>query len=695
MWKQSVALGGKTLEFETGRIAKQAGGAVLLKEGATVILSTVVGETEASRMLDFLPLTVDYREQLSAIGRIPGSFHRREGRSSDREVLASRLSDRSLRPLFPKGYRLETQVITTVLSYGAESDAQVLGINAAAAAMLLSPVPWNGPLAAIRVGRVEGKLIALPSPEELTRSDIDLVVSLNRDGLVMIEAGARQVADKDMLAALDFAQKALQPVLTLMDTMRKDVGKEKIEIPPLPDPPAFATHLEALAKKHLAPALAIPEKLARRTAVKEARKTVIAALVTQVGSDAEAVQAVNNGAPKLLQEAEDTLVREQVIKKKVRVDGRGPEDIRPIACEVDWLPSPHGSALFTRGETQAMVTLTLGPNKDSLLLESVEGVKFDKFLLHYSFPPYSVGEVRPLRGPGRREVGHGALARRALAPVLPAEDAFPYTIRILSEISESNGSSSMATVCGGCLALMDGGVPIAAPVAGIAMGLIKEGKEVVVLSDILGDEDHLGDMDFKVAGTAQGVTALQMDNKIGSLPPQVMVQAFEQARQGRLHILGEMAKTLEGPRKDPKDVVPRFARMNIPTARIRELIGPGGKVIQEIQRQTGATVEVNDSGVVLIYAPGRKSLEDASNRVQEVAGSMEVGAIYEGSVVSVKEFGAFVRIRGQDGLVHISEWDSKRVEKMADVAKEGDIVKVKVLPPDKQGRLALSRKAAL
>ena len=695
MFRESVQVGERSIELETGKIARQAHGAVVLREGNTVILATVVYDAASEREVDFLPLTVDYREFMSAAGRIPGGFLRREGRTSDREVISSRLCDRSIRPLFPKGYRRETQVISTVLSYDPASDTPVLAMIAAAAALHISEIPWAGPAASIRVGRVDGALVALPSAAQLERSDLDLVVSLSREGMVMIEGGAGQAPDAEVLEALEFATGQAAPLLDTLDKLREAAGKEKAALPEPPEPPAFLADVETRGREALAGPLAIPDKLARHQAIRTAIHGVVETVPAASGDEAE--DGVDR--PKLararLEALEGEMLREQVLTEGKRVDGRTPEEIRPIAIEVDWLPSNHGSALFTRGETQAMVSLTLGAAKDRMLVETLEGVTFNRFLLHYNFPPYSVGEARPLRGPGRREVGHGTLARRALLAVLPGEDTFPYTLRLISEISESNGSSSMATVCGGCLALMDGGVPLAAPVAGVAMGLIKGGDKFVVLSDILGDEDHLGDMDFKVAGTEAGITALQMDNKIGSLPPEVMAQAFEQARQGRLHILAEMAKVLAAPREEVKEHAPVIASISISPNRVRDLIGPGGKVIQEIQRTHNARVEVDDSGTVRIFASNRQGLLDAREAVLNVAGTLEVGAIFEGVVTGVKDFGAFVRIRGQDGLVHISEWSEGRTERMADVTKEGEVVRVKVLEPDRAGKLSLSRKAAL
>ena len=690
MTKEVVTIGNRTIELETGQIARQAHGAVLLREGNTVILSTVVYDPGKGEARDFLPLTVDYRAYMSAAGRIPGGFLRREGRSSDAEVLGSRLCDRSLRPLFPKAYAAETQVISTVLSYDSGSDTPILAMNGAAAALHLSEIPWQGPLAAIRVARIDGALVALPDTGALQGSDLDLVVSFSAEGVVMLEGGGSQASEADMLEALAFAQEQARPMMEAMEKLRAAAGREKAPLPEPAPPPAFAAALEEKAQPGLLQALGNAEKFARRDAIKAAKRSCVEELEAAYPDE-----PVAEAAPELLHQLEARLMREQIVKDKRRVDGRGPEEIRPISCEVDWLPSPHGAALFTRGETQAMVTLTLGSGQDRQLIESLDGVTHERFLLHYAFPPYSVGEARFLRGPGRREVGHGALARRALERVLPEEEAFPYTLRIASEISESNGSSSMATVCGGSLALMDGGVPIAAPVAGIAMGMVKEGDELVILSDILGDEDHLGDMDFKVAGTETGITAIQMDNKLGSVPAEVMAQAFEQARQGRLHILAEMAKALAEPRPAVKPQAPIITTLSISPDRIRDLIGPGGKVIQQIQRDTSSRLEVDDSGMVRIFAPNSPAAEAAEEAVMDAAGTAEVGAIYSGVVTGVKDFGAFVRIRGGEGLLHISEWAPERTENMEAVVKLGDEVQVKVLPSDKPGRISLSRKAAL
>jgi polyribonucleotide nucleotidyltransferase len=687
MWKESVTIGERTITLETGRIARQAHGAVLVTDGNTTLLSTVVHDA-GSGARDFFPLTVDYREYMSAGGRIPGSFLRREGRGGDREVLASRLCDRTIRPLFPKAFQAETQVISTLLSLDPDSDVPLLSIAGASAALHSSEIPWDGPVAAVRVGRVDGELIVFPNREQRAASDLDLAVSVSREGVVMIEGGGQQVPDGEMLAAINFAQAQAEPLLTLIETLRAAAGREKLALAE-PAPPAFGEALRLAAQDSLRAALAIPEKLARRRAVSSAKAAALAAV-----PEADTPET-RPRAQALLEALEAEILRTAIATEKRRVDSRGPADIRNITCEVDWLPGTHGSALFTRGETQAIVSLTLGSQQDRMMVETAEGVRFERFLLNYSFPPYSVGETRPLRGPGRREVGHGTLARRALEPVLPAQKAYPYTLRIVSEITESNGSSSMATVCGGTLALMDGGVPISAPVAGIAMGLIKEGDQLVVLSDILGDEDHLGDMDFKIAGTAEGITAIQMDNKLGSLPDAMMQQAFEQARQGRLHILEIMAQTLAAPRETVKPNAPLNDVISISPSRVGALIGPGGKVIQEIQSTTGCRIEVDNEGNVRVSAPTRTARDAAVKAIQEVAGTLEVGAVYEGEVTGIKDFGAFVRIRGQEGLVHVSQWDTQRVENMAAVVKPGDKVRVKVLPPDKAGRLSLSRKEAL
>ena len=690
IWKEAVTIGKRTIELESGKLARQANGAVVVRDGNTVILCTAVGGPPGENLRDFLPLTVDYREYQSAAGKIPGGFLKRESRNGTHEVLSSRICDRSLRPLFPKSYQAETQIMATVLSYDPESDPAVLAIIGAAAALHISDIPWNGPLAALRIARSQGETTVFPTPAERERAELEMTLSLSPEGVVMIEGGARQVPDGEIVEVIGHAGEQAAGLLRFLDAMKAAIGKEKMALPPVPPPPPFATRLEELARPALREALAEADKLLRRDKLRQAQQQVLVELEPELSGEGAPAQAAG-----LLQGLAAQLLRSNILEQGLRVDGRGPEEIRTITTEVDWLPSTHGSALFTRGETQAMVTLTLGSHQDRLMSEQLGGLHFERFMLQYHFPPYSVGETKPQRGPSRREVGHGTLAQRALRAVLPLENEFPYSMRLISEISESNGSSSMATICGGSLALMDGGVPLAAPVAGIAMGLVKEGDKHVILRDILGDEDHLGDMDFKVAGTSQGVTAVQMDNKLGSLPAAVMAEAFEQARQGRLHILAEMAKTLAQPNEQVKDHVPLHDTMTIATNRVRDLIGPGGKVIQEIQRKSACKLEVDDQGVVRIYAPNRQALQEVRATIMEKAGSLEVDAVYEGTIINIKDFGAFVRIRGQDGLVHRSEWAFTRVENMYEVANVGDKIKVKLLEPDHSGRLSLSRKAAL
>lgn len=683
-----LSVGGRTLVLESGRIARQAHGAVLLREGGTVVLATVVHRTEAQKRRGFLPLTVDYREFLSAAGRIPGSFARREGRSSEGEIIAARLCDRSLRPLFPHSFRNETQVITSVLSAEASGDPSVLAILAASAALHISEIPWSGPVAALRVGRVAGRLVSMPSPEQMRESDLDFVLTVSKEGIVMLEGGARVVEEAQILEAFAFATQEAQPLLEGLDVLRHKIGREKRPLAELPAETTWSPGLREAALAPLQSALCEADKMRRQAAVRQAKQDALETLGEQAAEEAEV-------AADLLDQLEGELLRARIMEEGLRPDGRGAQDIRPISCEVNWLPGPHGSALFCRGETQAIVTLTLGSKEDRQRVETLAGLSTERFLLHYGFPPYSVGEVRPQRGPGRREIGHAALARRALLPVLPAETEFPYTLRILSEISESNGSSSMATVCGGTLALMDGGVPIAAPVAGIAMGLVTQGDKRVILSDILGDEDHLGDMDFKVAGSAEGITALQMDNKAGSLPAVVLEEAFEQARRGRLHILEQMLETLPAQPGKPKPHAPRHVQLRIAPHRIRELIGPGGRVIQGIQKRTGSHVEVGEEGIVRIYASGDEALQKAHEAVLQVAGEIQLNEIYAGKVVSVHDFGAFVRVRGVEGLVPASQWESPRGAPMLAATREGEAVHVKTLPPDRRGRLVFSRREAL
>ncbi len=684
-----IKVGGRTIGLETGRIARQASSAVLVSEGDARVLCAITANPQPLANASFVPLSVEYREQMSAGGRIPGGIFRRETRARESEILISRLCDRSLRPLFPKHWNHETQIIITVLSTDLEADLAILAILGASAALHLSAIPWQGPVAGMRVAHIDGKWQALPTQKELKQSKADITLSARNEGIVMIEGGAQQLPEGEVLVGLRFASEQAKALLGGIEALRKKAGREKRVLPPLPKP-AFAVKLEEVATPLLLEALNTYEKRARKNKLEQAMQASLAQMETGV-TQSEG----SNEADAVLHALAGKLMRKQVLSQKKRADGRSPTDVRPIACEIDWLPSTHGSALFTRGDTQAMVSLTLGAEQDRALIESLDGVTYQRFMLHYNFPPYSVGEVRPLRGVGRREVGHGALARRALAPVLPSEANFPYTVRLLSEISESNGSSSMATVCGATLALLDGGVPLSNAVAGIAMGLISEGDALVILSDIQGEEDHLGDMDFKLAGSDRGITAIQMDNKLGSLTDETLAKALSQAKAGLQHILTEMGKVISDPPRQVKAHAPAFLILKIPSRRVRDLIGPGGKVIQEIQRKNGCRIEVNDDGRVRVFASNRSALEGAEQAILDITGELNIGDVLGGVVTSVRDFGVFVRIRGQEGLVHVSEWQEGFVEKLDKLVKVGDKMKVKVLEPDRQGRLRLSRRAAV
>src|SRR5213595_1353729 len=668
---------GRPLTVETGRMAKQAGGAALVQLGESVVLVTATALTTAREGIDFFPLTCDYQEKTFAAGKIPGGFFKREGRPAEKEILTSRLIDRPLRPLFPKGFNCETQVIATVLSHDKENDPDVLSLLGASTALVLSDIPWNGPMAAVRIGRVDGRFVINPTTSQLATSDMNVIVAGSRDAIVMVEGGAQM------------AHEALQPLIALQESLQRLVGKPKRSV----TPPAVAPELERQVREAALPslkaALAKPGKQERYDALDQARDEVVARLGEGTPERAKQVAAIFDHLKK-------EVVREAIVQQKRRLDGRGLADVRPITCEVEVLPRTHGSALFTRGETQALVVATLGTSSDEQKIDALIGETYKKFMLHYNFPPFSTGEVKFLRSPGRREIGHGALAERALAPILPSEEEFPYTIRIVSEILESNGSSSMATVCGGSLALMDGGVPIKAPVAGVAMGLIREGDEVRVLSDILGDEDHLGDMDFKVAGTETGITALQMDIKIAGVTRAIMQQALEDARRARLHILGIMNQTLARPRGELSMHAPRIVTIHIKPDRIRDLIGPGGKVIRGITEETGVKIDVEDDGTVLVASSDGEALQKALDKIRGVTAEAEVGKIYRGTVRKIVDFGAFVEIfPGTDGLVHISQLADERGRKVSDVLKEGDVISVKVLEVDKSGKIRLSRKEAL
>jgi polyribonucleotide nucleotidyltransferase len=639
--------------------------------------------------IDFFPLTCDYQEKTFAAGKIPGGFFKREGRPAEKETLTSRLIDRPLRPLFPSGFRCETQVIATVLSHDRENDPDVLSILGASTALTLSDIPWAGPIAAVRIGRIGGNFVINPTTSQLETSDLNLIVAGSKDAIVMVEGGARMLPDATILEALFTAHERLQPLIALQEQLRGKVGKPKRTVAPSAVDRDLEKTVREAALPKLRAALAVSGKHERYAALDAAKDEVVLALG---GDDPDRRKQVSS----LVSSTKKALFRETLLHEKQRIDGRGLADVRPIQCEVEVLPRTHGSALFTRGETQALVVSTLGTSSDEQKIDALIGETYKKFMLHYNFPPFSTGEVKFLRSPGRREIGHGALAERAVAPTLPDEEKFPYTIRIVSEVLESNGSSSMATVCGATLSLMDAGVPIKAPVAGVAMGLIKEGEQVAVLSDILGDEDHLGDMDFKIAGTESGVTAVQMDIKCTGVTRAVMQTALDQAKAARLHILGKMAEALPAPRADLSQHAPRIVTLHIKPDRIRDLIGPGGKVIRGIVEETGAKIDVEDDGTVFVASADGDAMQRALERIRGITAEAEVGKIYRGKVRKIVDFGAFVEIfPGTDGLVHISQLAEERVRSVADVLKEGDVIPVKVLEVDKSGKIRLSRKEAL
>ncbi len=690
--KKSVKFGETELSIETGHLAKQADGSVRVSYGDTMLLVTAVSAKER-KDIDFLPLTVEYQEKLYSAGRIPGSYFRREGRLTEKETLTSRLVDRSCRPLFPDGYAYETQVIASVISSDPQNEADIHGITGASTALMISDIPFNGPIAGVRVGRVNGELVANPTAAQREQSDLDLVMACSKDAIVMVEGGAEEVSEPDMVKALEFGHKAVQPVLELQLAMRKELGVQtrKFEVPP-PAPEELKATMRQLAMGSVAKAYEIKEKKERYAALSKAKKEALEALRER---NPDAYPPLEKAAKAIVEDLKYEHMRNLTVDGG-RIGARGHAEVRTITCEVGLLPRTHGSALFTRGETQALVVTTLGTSEDEQRLELLGGMTFRKFMLHYNFPPFSVGETKPLRGPGRREVGHGALAERALRNMLPKSETFPYTVRVVSDILESNGSSSMASVCGGTLALMDAGVPIKEPVAGIAMGLVKEGEKVAILSDILGDEDHLGDMDFKVCGTKNGITSIQMDIKITGLTTEIMSRALEQARVGRLHILGEMLKSLAAPRKEISPYAPRITTIMIRPEFIKNVIGPGGKVIKDIISRTGCSINIDDSGRVDIASADGDAVKQAIAMIQALTREAEVGRIYTGTVRKIAEFGAFVELfPGTDGLVHISEISDKRIKAVSDVLKEGDEVLVKVVSIDKTGKIRLSRKEAL
>jgi len=682
-----IEWGGRKLMLETGRMARQADAAVLAQYGETTVLATVVAEESVRPGIDFFPLTVNYQEKTYAAGKIPGGYFKREGRPTEKETLTSRLIDRPIRPLFVDGFKNETQVIVTVLSHDMENDPDIVGLVAASAALTLSGLPFLGPIGAARVGFVNGACVLNPMIDEMGESSLDLVVAGTADAVMMVESEAKELTEQQMLQAVMFGQRGFQPVIQAIIQLAEKAAKEPWDFQP-PDKSKYKDRVKALVETELRAAFATPEKQKRHELVNAASAKVKKELLAPDANPNEAVllDSVFKGL-------EQDVVRGDIIKTKKRIDGRDLTTVRPIRSEVHVLPRAHGSALFTRGETQALVVATLGTGEDEQYVDALEGTRKERFLLHYNFPPYSVGETGRMNAPGRREIGHGKLAWRALRPLMPSAEEFPYTVRVVSEITESNGSSSMASVCGASLALMDAGVPLKSPVAGIAMGLIKEDSGFAVLSDILGDEDHLGDMDFKVAGTDKGITSLQMDIKITGITEEIMRIALDQAHQGRLHILGEMSKALDSARTELGEHAPRIETIKIPVDKIREVIGSGGSVIREIVSESGAKIDIEDDGTIKIAAAKRESIEAALNRIRAITSEPEVGMIYKGKVVKVMEFGAFVNFFGpKDGLVHVSQLAPGRPERVEDVVREGQEVFVKLLGFDDRGKVRLSMK---
>ncbi len=686
---KSVTFGDRELKLETGRIARQADGAVLISYDDVALLVAATAAKQPMQGVDFMPLTVHYQEKTYAAGRFLGGFFKREGRPSEKETLTSRLIDRPIRPLFPKGFFHETQVIATVISADEDNNPDIIAINGASAALAISGIPFQAPIAAARVGLIDGEFVLNPTYEQMEASELDLIVAGTRDAVLMVESEAHELSEEQMLDAVIFGHDACKPVIEAIEALAKDVGKEPMTIEIAGNDAvqeAVNTGFEADVRE----AYGTVDKQARSQRLEEIR---LSALEELGGEDSN---YGDNDISHAMKSLEKRVVRRSIIDGNPRIDGRSTKDVRKIDCQVGVLPRTHGSALFTRGETQALVTITLGTDSDMQMTENLEGVTRQRFMLHYNFPPYSVGEARRFGPPGRREIGHGRLAKRGIEPMLPSFEDFGYAIRSVSEITESNGSSSMASVCGTSLALMDAGVPVKRPVAGIAMGLILEQDGHAVLSDILGDEDHLGDMDFKVAGTAHGVTTFQLDIKIAGLTREIMQEALAQAREGRLHILDEMAKTISEPRSEMSKYAPRLQTLKISRDKIRDLIGPGGKVIRAIVEETGAKIDVDDDGVVKIFATTEAAAAATLKAVKDVTSEIEVGAIYEGKIVKIMDFGAFVRITGNtDGLVHISQIANHRVEKVTDELSEGQEVRVKVLEVDRNGKIRLSMKALL
>ncbi len=682
-------IGGKTISIETGKIAKQASGSVVVRSGDTMVLVTVVGAGKSKPDADFLPLTIEYQEKLAAVGRIPGNYFRREiGRPSDNEVLTCRIIDRPLRPLFPKGYSAETQVIATVLSADQNVQPDMLALIGASCALTISNVPFGGPVAGGRLGFIDGEYVLNPTISELTKSSMDIIVACTRKAVVMVEGKVDELSEDEVLSGIFYAFEHLQPLIDVQEELQKLSGKAKavVETPQVDE--TLLAKVREVAASGMEKVFNTSDKLERGSVYDVLKEEVLAKLDPEGEKEREIKE--------LLSSFKKSFMRDKIVNSEIRIGGRKCTEIRTISCETEYLPRTHGSALFTRGETQALVSTTLGSERDKQRVETLQGEQHNRFMLHYNFPPYCVGEARFLRGPSRRDIGHGTLATRGLEAVLPAEEDFPYSIRVVSEVLESNGSSSMATVCGGSMAMMDAGVPLKRPVSGIAMGLIKEGDKVVILSDILGDEDHLGDMDFKVVGTSDGITSLQMDIKIDGVDRAIMGKALEQAKDGRVHILAEMMKGITKSRDHVVDHAPKYMVHKISPDKIRDIIGPGGKIIKELSAEFDAKIEVDDSGLIKMFALSGDLADALLAKVKAITAEAVVGAIYKGTVKTIKDFGAFVEILpGTDGLVHISELDIKRVAKVTDVVKEGDVIEVKVLDVDNRGRIRLSRKALM
>ncbi|MCG8621677.1 MAG: polyribonucleotide nucleotidyltransferase [Proteobacteria bacterium] len=691
VFKKEIDWGGKQLTLESGRIARQADGAVLASMGETSVLCTAVAASTPRPGQDFFPLTVNYQEKTFAAGKIPGGFFKREGRPSEKETLTSRLIDRPIRPLFPSGFKCETQVIATVLSHDLEHDPDIVAMVGASAALTLSGIPFFGPIAAVRVGVINGEYVLNPTVTQMKDSTLDLVVAGTSEGVLMVESEAKELDEATMLGAVNFGHKGMQPVIDGIIKLAEVAAKDPRPLPE--EAPATKTIAKALDgfKKAIADAYTVADKIKRQTKLADIKTEALETLHKKFASNKEGEELDEVLALDMFKKLEADIVRSGILDTKKRIDGRDLETVRPIVAEAGILPRTHGSALFTRGETQALVVTTLGTGQDEQIIDALDGDYRADFLLHYNFPPYSVGEAGRMGSPGRREIGHGKLAWRAINPIRPDKEEFPYTIRVVSEVTESNGSSSMATVCGSSLAMMDAGVPLARPVAGIAMGLIKEGKKFAILSDILGDEDHLGDMDFKVAGTSDGITALQMDIKITSITGDIMEQALAQAKDGRMHILDEMNKALGRARESLAATAPKITSIKIAVAKIRDIIGPGGKVIREICDETGAKIDIDDDGTVKIAAADTAAGEAAHKRIMDIVAEPEVNVIYDGTVVKTMDFGAFVNFMGaRDGLVHISELQNTRTNRTTDVVREGDKVKVKVIGVDDRGKIKLS-----